>query len=55
MPFFSCFWRFTSGKVRPRKSNADLRGMVPELYARKKELQTGKPEPMPAGKKKVTS
>ena len=41
--------------LEARYSTADLRGMVPELYARKKELQTGTPEPAPAGKKKVAS
>ena len=41
--------------LKARYSNADLRGMVPELYARKKELQTGVPAPAPAGKTKVTS
>ena len=41
--------------LKARYSTADLRGMVPELYVRKKELQTGKPAPAPAGKKKVTS
>ena len=41
--------------LKARYSNADLRGMVPELYARKKELQTGEPEAAPAGKKKVAS
>jgi hemerythrin superfamily protein len=38
-----------------RYSTADLRGMVPALDARKKELLTGTPAPVPAGKKKVTS
>jgi hemerythrin superfamily protein len=41
--------------LKARYSTADLRGMVPELYARKKELQTGERAPVPAGKKKVTS
>jgi len=41
--------------LKARYSTADLRGMVPELYARKKELQTGAPAPAPAGKKKVAS
>ena len=41
--------------LKARYSNADLRGMVPELYARKKELQTGKAARAPAGKKKVAS
>jgi hemerythrin superfamily protein len=41
--------------LKARYSKADLRGMVPELYARKKELQTGVPAPAPAGKKKVAS
>jgi hemerythrin superfamily protein len=41
--------------LQARYSTADLRGMVTELYARKKELQTGKPERAPAGKKKVAS
>ncbi|MET1116973.1 MAG: hemerythrin domain-containing protein [Comamonas sp.] len=41
--------------LKARYSTADLRGMVPELYARKKELQNGKPVSVPAGKKKVTS
>jgi hypothetical protein len=41
--------------LKARYSTADLRGMVPELYARKKELQTGTPAPVPAGKKKVAS
>ena len=41
--------------LRARYSTADLRGMVPELYARKKELQTGAPAPAPAGKKKVAA
>jgi hemerythrin superfamily protein len=41
--------------LKARYSTADLRGMVPELYARKKELQGGAPAPKPAGKKKVTS
>ncbi len=41
--------------LKARYSTADLRGMVPELYARKKELQTGVPAPAPAGKKKVAS
>jgi hypothetical protein len=41
--------------LKARYSTADLRGMVPELYARKKELQTGTPAPAPAGKKKVKS
>jgi hemerythrin superfamily protein len=41
--------------LKARYSTADLRGMVPELYARKKALQTGAPAPVPAGKKKVTS
>ena len=41
--------------LKARYSTADLRGMVPELYARKKQLQTGEPAPAPAGKKKVAS
>jgi hemerythrin superfamily protein len=41
--------------LKARYSKADLRGMVPELYARKKELQGGAPAPVPAGKKKVAS
>jgi hypothetical protein len=41
--------------LKARYSTADLRGMVPALYARKKELQTGESAPAPAGKKKVTS
>ena len=41
--------------LKARYSTADLRGMVPELYARKKDLQTGAPAPVPAGKKKVKS
>lgn len=41
--------------LKARYSTADLRGMVPELYARKKELQTGAPAPMPAGRKKVAA
>jgi hemerythrin superfamily protein len=41
--------------LKARYSTADLRGMVPELYARKKELQGGAPAPKPAGKKQVTS
>jgi hemerythrin superfamily protein len=41
--------------LKARYSTADLRGMVPELYARKKELQGGAPAPAPAGKKKVAS
>jgi hypothetical protein len=41
--------------LKARYSTADLRGMVPELYARKKELQSGKPAPAPAGKKKVAA
>jgi hemerythrin superfamily protein len=41
--------------LKARYSTADLRGMVPELYARKKQLQTGVPAPAPAGKKKVAS
>ena len=41
--------------LKARYSTVDLRGMVPELYARKKELQGGAPAPTPAGKKKVTS
>ena len=39
--------------LKARYSTADLRGMVPELYSRKKQLQTGAPAPAPAGKKKV--
>lgn len=39
--------------LEARYSTADLRGLVPALYARKKELQTGTPAPAPAGKKKV--
>lgn len=41
--------------LKARYSTADLRGMVPELYARKKQLQTGVPAPAQAGKKKVAS
>jgi hemerythrin superfamily protein len=41
--------------LKARYSTADLRGMVAPLYARKKELQTGTPEPLPAGKKKVAA
>lgn len=41
--------------LKARYSTADLRGMVPELHARKKQLQTGVPAPAPAGKKKVAS
>lgn len=41
--------------LKARYSTADLRGMVPQLFARKKELQTGAPAPAPAGKKKVKS
>jgi hemerythrin superfamily protein len=41
--------------LKARYSRADLRGMVRELYARKKELQTGAPAPLPAGKKKVAA
>ena len=41
--------------LKARYSTADLRGMVPELHARKKQLQTGAPAPAPAGKKKVAS
>jgi hemerythrin superfamily protein len=41
--------------LKARYSTADLRGMVPELYARKKQLQTGAPASVPAGKKKVAS
>lgn len=41
--------------LKARYSTADLRGLVPALYARKKELQTGTPAPAPAGKKKVKS
>ncbi|UUX95490.1 hemerythrin domain-containing protein [Aquabacterium sp. J223] len=41
--------------LKARYSTADLRGLAPRLYARKKELQSGKPAPMPAGKKKVAS
>lgn len=41
--------------LKARYSTADLRGMVPELYARKKALQTGTPAPVPAGKKKGAS
>jgi hemerythrin superfamily protein len=41
--------------LKARYSTADLRGMVPELYARKKELQGGAPAPKPTGKKRVTS
>jgi len=41
--------------LKARYSTADLRGMVPELYARKKALQTGEPARTPAGKKKVAS
>jgi hemerythrin superfamily protein len=41
--------------LKARYSTADLRGMVPELYARKKELQSGAPAPLPAGRKKVAS
>jgi hemerythrin superfamily protein len=41
--------------LKARYSKVDLRGMVSELYARKKELQTGAPAPAPAGKKKVAA
>lgn len=41
--------------LKARYSTADLRGMVPELYARKKELQGDAPAPKPAGKKKVAA
>jgi len=41
--------------LKARYSTADLRGMVPELYARKKKLQGGSPASKPAGKKKVKS
>jgi hemerythrin superfamily protein len=41
--------------LKARYSTADLRGMVPELYKRKKELQGGAPASVPAGKKKVAS
>jgi len=41
--------------LKARYSTADLRGMVPELYARKKELQSGGTGSKPAGKKKVAS
>jgi hemerythrin superfamily protein len=41
--------------LEARYSTADLRGMVPELFARKKELQAGAPQSAPAGKKKVAS
>jgi hemerythrin superfamily protein len=41
--------------LKARYSSADLRGMAPELHARKKELQGGAPAPAPAGKKKVKS
>ena len=34
--------------LKARYSTADLRGMVPELYARKKELQGKQPEPLVA-------
>jgi len=38
--------------LKARYSTADLRGMAPELYARKKELQGGSQAPLPAGKRK---
>lgn len=41
--------------LKARYSTADLRGMVPELHARKMELKTGAPAPAPAGKKKVAA
>jgi hemerythrin superfamily protein len=41
--------------LKARYSTVDLRGMVPELHARKKQLQTGAPAPAPAGKKKAAS
>jgi len=41
--------------LKARYSSADLRGMVPALYARKMELKTGAPAPAPAGKKKVAA
>ena len=41
--------------LKARYSTADLRGMVPELHARKKQLQTGVPARAPAGKKKVAA
>jgi len=41
--------------LRARYSTADLRGMVPELYARKKELQGTSPTPRAAGTRKEKS
>jgi len=41
--------------LKARYSSADLRGMAPELHARKKELQGSAPAAAPAGKKKVKS
>jgi hemerythrin superfamily protein len=41
--------------LKARYSSADLRGMAPELQARKKELQGSAPASTPAGKKKVKS
>ena len=41
--------------LKARYSSADLRGMVPALFARKMELKTGTPAPAPAGKKKVAA
>jgi hemerythrin superfamily protein len=41
--------------LKARYSTADLRGMVPELHARKKELQGSAQASKPAGKKKVAS
>ncbi len=41
--------------LQARYAAVDLRGMVPELYARKKELQRGTRAPAPAGKKEVTA
>jgi hypothetical protein len=41
--------------LKARYSTADLRGMVPELHARKKELQGSAQASKPTGKKKVAS
>jgi hemerythrin superfamily protein len=41
--------------LKGRYSTANLRAMVPELYARKKELQGERPASSPAGKKKAKS
>lgn len=41
--------------LKARYAAVDLRGMVPELHARKKALQGGKPAPAPARKKEVAT